>query len=121
DPAQLDEQVKAWFVFLARDDSAFRQMGTALSPLLQALPGELAQQLPGFRCTATIYLYFSAGAFDGAVRVVDGRDALLVGVEVASRSQQPNELRAFLAHELYHLHHRAVTGPALDAVLYGRL
>ncbi|MBX3134539.1 MAG: hypothetical protein KF689_14245 [Gemmatimonadaceae bacterium] len=121
DPARLDDDVRAWFRFLAQDDTAFRAMSVQLAAELPRLGPDLAAALPGFRCTAPVYFFFSAGAFDGAVRVVDGRELLLFGVEVASRTQRPGELRAFVGHEMFHLYHRAVTGPEMDSTLYGRV
>jgi hypothetical protein len=121
DPAQLDQHIGAWFAFLARDDRDLRAMADRLERELPSIARDFGERFGDWQCNAPIYFYFSAGAFDGAVRSVDGRTALLFGLEVASRTQAPHELRAFIVHELFHLHHRAVTGPALDAQLYGRL
>lgn len=121
DPARLDDDLRAWFRHLARDDADLRAASLRLREEIPRLQRRLPALLPDFRCDARAIIYFSAGAFDGAVREVDGRPTLLFGIEVAARSQPADALGAFVAHEMFHLHHRAVTGAAMDGVLYGRL
>lgn len=74
------------------------------------LPRQLAlfrQYFPDFQCTTPVYFLFSAGAFDGAVRQVGGRTALLFGLDVIARVHG-NMLSPLFVHELFHIHQRTV-------------
>jgi hypothetical protein len=77
--------------------------------LTEALPTELAHfrdAFPDFQCATPVYVLFSAGAFDGAVRSVAGKRSLMFGLDVAARTQGPR-LGPLVVHELFHVHHRA--------------
>jgi len=70
------------------------------------LPRQLAlfrQYFPDFQCTTPVYFLFSAGAFDGAVRQVDGQTALLFGLDVIARIHG-DMLSPLFVHELFHIY-----------------
>lgn len=79
----------------------------ALSERLSAeLPGELAafrKTFPRFRCATPVYFLYSAGAFDGATRDVNGKSALMFGLDVIVRLKE--ELSPLVVHELFHVYH----------------
>ncbi len=68
------------------------------------------RRLPGFRCGFDIYLADTLGAMDGAGRVVDGRPALVIGVDALQAERNKISLRVFLSHELFHRYHYEVGG-----------
>jgi hypothetical protein len=80
-----------------------------------SLPQEVARfekVFPDFRCNFPIYLVPSLGNLDGAGRIVDGRPALVLGIDsMASEfSGKPLQLRIFLDHEIFHRYHSQVSG-----------
>ncbi len=78
-----------------------------LSQRLSAeLPGELdafRKAFPRFRCSTPVYFVYSAGAFDGATRDVNGKSALMFGLDVIARLKE--ELSPLVVHELFHVYH----------------
>jgi hypothetical protein len=83
---------------------------------VSSLRGDIARglgrfrRLPGFRCGFDIYLADTLGAMDGAGRVVDGRPALVLGVDALQAERNMISLRVFLSHELFHRYHYEVGG-----------
>jgi len=84
---------------------------------MRALSGRLSKELPGeldafrkafprFRCATPVYVLYSAGAFDGATRDVEGRPALMFGLDVIARLKE--DLSPLFAHELFHVYHGEV-------------
>lgn len=78
-----------------------------LSKRLSAeLPGELdafRQAFPRFRCATPVYFVYSAGAFDGGTRDVNGKTALMFGLDVIARLKEA--LSPLVVHELFHVYH----------------
>jgi len=96
---------------------ALRRM-RPFEPTMRVLSGQLAADLPrqlvlfrdsfpDFRCDTPIYFLFAAGAFDGAMRQVGGRPALLFGIDVIARIHG-QQLTPLVVHELFHVYHDAV-------------
>jgi uncharacterized protein YjaZ len=52
---------------------------------------------------------------DGAGRMVGGRPALVLGVDVIDRIETPSQMPVFFAHELFHRYHYRVAGFSDDA------
>jgi hypothetical protein len=63
-----------------------------------------------FRCNFPIYLSDTLGQLDGAGRIVDGRRALVLGVDVLDGEQKVISLPTFVAHELFHRYHYEAAG-----------
>jgi hypothetical protein len=85
--------------------------------LASELPGHLKRfrvAFPDFQCSTPVYFVYSANAFDGAVRQVDGKPALLFGIDVVARLG--NDLAPLVAHELFHVHHGQLVRDAPDTV-----
>ncbi len=84
-------------------EGAMRELSARLS---KDLPGELGafrKSFPRFRCSTPVYFVYSAGAFDGATREVDGKTALLFGLDVIARLKE--DLAPLVVHELFHVYH----------------
>jgi len=87
-------------------EGGMRELSALLS---KELPGELEafrQAFPGFRCSTPVYFVYSAGAFDGATRDVEGKTALMFGLDVIARLKE--DLPPLVAHELFHVYHGEV-------------
>ena len=94
----------------ARTDPARPQ---ALRDVRRALAGAERQfgvALPDFRCDFPIFLTDSLGRLDGAGRQVDGRPALVLGVDQLAQERDSLPLAVFLAHELFHRYHSQAAG-----------
>ncbi len=77
------------------------------------LPGYIADfrtAFPDFDCNFNIYLMPTFGILDGAGRVVEGKPALVLGVDTISAVEAPAQLKVFVDHELFHRYHFQVAG-----------
>ena len=86
-------------------------------PVMQALSREIADSLPrhvasfrrefpDFAFEGPVYFLYSLGAFDGAERQVQGRTALLFGVDViAAIHGRGASVAPLFHHELFHVYH----------------
>jgi hypothetical protein len=95
-------------------EAAMRQLSKQLASELPAHLKRFRAAFPDFQCSTPVYFVYSANAFDGAVRQVDGKPALLFGIDVVARLG--NELAPLVAHELFHVHHRHLVPDAPDTV-----
>ncbi len=69
-----------------------------------------AAAFPDFRCDFPIYLTDTLGWMDGAGRVVDGRPALVLGLDQISQEGGGIGLRVLLTHEIFHRYHSQAAG-----------
>ena len=92
--------------------AAMRKLSDSLEGDLPLYLSDFQRALPDFACQNSVYFLVSLGAFDGAVRSVNGDPALLFGVDVIARIHPQDELRVFFDHELFHIYHRQITGMA---------
>jgi hypothetical protein len=92
--------------------AAMRKLSDSLEGDLPLYLSDFQRAFPDFACQDSIYFLVSLGAFDGAVRSVNGNPALLFGVDVIARIQPQDELGVFFDHELFHIYHRQIRGMA---------
>jgi hypothetical protein len=92
--------------------AAMRKLSDSLEGDLPVYLAGFQKAFPDFACRNPIYFLVSLGAFDGAVRPVNGSPALLFGVDVIARIHPQDELGALFDHELFHMYHRQITGMA---------
>jgi hypothetical protein len=83
-----------------------RKLSDSLEGDLPLYLSDFQKAFPDFACQYSIYFLVSLGAFDGAVRSVNGDPALLFGVDVIARIHPQDELGVFFDHELLHIYHR---------------
>jgi hypothetical protein len=99
---------------LAKKDSqaSIKVMSRALHRDLPKYLKAFRQAFPDFRCDFTFYLLPALGNLDGAGRQVNGRPALLLGVDNLSAEFAPDApgMRIFLDHELFHRYHSQIAG-----------
>jgi hypothetical protein len=90
--------------------AAMRKLSDSVEADLPLYLSGFQKVFPDFACQNSIYFFVSLGAFDGAVRPVNGHPALLFGVDVIARIHPQDELGAFFDHELFHAYHRQIIG-----------
>jgi hypothetical protein len=99
--------------FVSKAVAVVPQMRKLSAQLQEDLPDYLARfrkAFPSFRCEFSIYFLPSLGMFDGAGRNIEGRVALLFGVDEIARIYENADLGAFFTHELFHRYHAQVGG-----------
>ncbi|HET9158321.1 MAG TPA: hypothetical protein VFN91_16720 [Myxococcaceae bacterium] len=78
---------------------------------------QFRKTFPGFVASRPVSVVCSLGAFDGGTRKVEGASMLLFGPDViAAIRPRGFNLRPFLEHELFHVHHEALHPDAPDTV-----
>ena len=64
------------------------------------------KEFPDFKYQGRVYFLYALGAFDGAVRTVDGRPALLFGLDaIAAIHGETASVGPLFHHELFHAYH----------------
>ncbi len=88
------------------DPARVDEVRRTLNGDLQDAAVQFRRTFPDFVSRRPVYVVCSLGAFDGGTRPVDGADALLFGPDVIAAIRPPGfNLRPFLEHELFHVHH----------------
>jgi len=84
---------------------------------LQDAAAQFRKTFPGFVSRRPVAVVCSLGAFDGGTRKVEGASMLLFGPDViAAIRPRGFNLRPFLEHELFHVHHEALHPDAPETV-----
>jgi len=84
---------------------------------LQDAAVQFRKTFPGFVAKRPVSVVCSLGAFDGGTREVEGKSMLLFGPDViAAIRPRGFNLRPFLEHELFHVHHEALHPDAPENV-----
>ncbi len=110
DAAQLDKEALAALATARKNRMKARQTERALEQDIPGYTARFRKRFPDFRCDFPIYLMISLGHMDGAGRVVGGRPALVLGVEVIDSFETREQMPVFFAHELFHRYHSQVAG-----------
>ncbi len=97
-----------------RDSPAAGAAKQAVIDQITAIAAVFAASFPDFRCDFPVYLMDALGQLDGAGRVVAGRPALVIGVDMLAK-EAPRDLPVFLAHEFFHRYHFRASGFSDDA------
>ena len=89
-------------------------MRTLTDEIGSALPRHEAafrRAFPDFAYQGRVYFMYSVGAFDGAARIVEGRPALLFGLDViAAIHGKAAKIGPLFHHELFHAYHGPLIG-----------
>ncbi len=89
--------------------------------LAHDMPGYIAEFMktfPDYKPDTPIYFLASARGFDGAVREIDGKPALMFGIDVIARVHGTDDLPAFFEHELFHRYHAQAIGEGKDELWF---
>ena len=100
------------------DPTRVEEVRRTLDADLQESARDFRKTFPGFAMKRPVSVVCSLGAFDGGTRKVEGASMLVFGpdVIVAIRPRGFN-LRPFLEHELFHVHHEALLPDAPQTVV----
>lgn len=94
-----------------------RSINANIESTLPARVTSFRQTFRDFECSTPIYFLYSAGAFDGAVRDVDGGSALMFGVDEIARIHGQED-SALFTHELFHIYHGQVVKQQSEALYW---
>jgi hypothetical protein len=99
------------------DPARVDEIRRTLEADLHATATEFRKTFPGFASRRPVALVCSLGAFDGGTRSVEGKSMLLFGPDViAAIRPREFDLRPFLEHELFHVHHENLHPHAPETV-----
>ena len=88
------------------DPARVDEVRRTLDADLQSAAVQFRKTFPDFVSRRPISVVCSLGAFDGGTRPIEGAEALLFGPDViAAFRPRGFNLRPFLEHELFHVHH----------------
>lgn len=90
---------------LPQEVPAIRAISSGLSRQLDAANSRFLRAFPDMRWAGDIYVMASGFCFDGRSQTIQGRSALLFGVDTMSALGQRN-LIPVMHHELFHRYHR---------------
>jgi hypothetical protein len=94
-----------------------RVMSASIDSTLPMHIASFQRAFPDFDCSIPVYFLYSAGAFDGAVRKVDGKSALMFGLDEIARIYG-QEASPLFSHELFHVYHQQVVKVQSDALYW---
>ena len=99
------------------DPARVEEVRRTIDADLQASAIDFRKAFPGFSVKRPISVVCSLGAFDGGTRKVEGASMLLFGPDViAAIRPRGFNLRPFLEHELFHVHHESLLPDAPETV-----
>ena len=88
-----------------------RRLSNEIATTLPQQEAAFKREFPDFAYDGRIYFMYALGAFDGAVRTVDGRPALLFGLDViAAIHGSGASVAPLFHHELFHVYHGPLIG-----------
>jgi hypothetical protein len=100
------------------DPARVEEVRRTLEADLQESAVQFRKTFPGFAVKRPISLVCSLGAFDGGTRKVEGASMLVFGPDViAAIRPRGFNLRPFLEHELFHVHHEALLPDAPETLV----
>lgn len=107
--ADQDRGIAEYLKKVAPFVPAIRVLNLRLAQDLTAYDQEFLNVWPDFSADEPVYFTISMGTFDGAVRNVNGSNALLFGVDLIARLYGSTaNLSVLFDHELFHVYHRQV-------------
>ncbi|HEY1906893.1 MAG TPA: hypothetical protein VGG91_12675 [Myxococcaceae bacterium] len=99
------------------DPARVEEVRRTMDADLQDAAVQFRKTFPGFGVRRPVSLVCSLGAFDGGTRKVEGASMLVFGPDViAAIRPRGFNLRPFLEHELFHVHHEALLPDAPETV-----
>lgn len=88
----------------------WRALDAALRLALERVAHRFGHSFPDFRCDFSVYVTETFRTMTGAGRVVAGRPALVLGVEMIAELETSASLPVFLSHELFHRYNFQAAG-----------
>ena len=91
--------------------AVIRSLSEEIASSMPRYEATFRREFPDFAYTGRVYFMYSLGAFDGAVRTVQGRPALLFGLDaIAAIHGEVATIGPLLHHELFHAYHGPLIG-----------
>jgi hypothetical protein len=106
----LDELAVAWLAIAGKKGIDGRVVERDLMRNIPVILARFQKTFPDFRCNFPIYLMASLGSLDGAGRFVDGRPALVLGIDTMAKYDPPPVIPVLIAHELFHRYNFQAAG-----------
>jgi len=106
-PDALDAHIRKSLPELHQRAAAIDLTATTLRAQLPGYIADFRAAFPDLDCNFNIYLMPTFGILDG---VVDGKPALVFGVDTITDNEAPAQLKVFVDHELFHRYHFQVAG-----------
>jgi hypothetical protein len=92
-------------------EDAIRTLSKEIATTLPQQEKAFRREFPDFSYEGRVYFMYALGAFDGAVRTVEGRPALLFGLDViAAIHGSGASIAPLFHHELFHAYHGPLIG-----------
>jgi len=110
EPFSLDSRLREWLPDLPRRIEIMRRLTHEIESNLRGFDDSFRRAFPSFAWRGKVYFTVSLDAFDGTVRKVEKEMALLFGVDkIAKIHGAGASLEPLFHHELFHVHHGAIT------------
>jgi hypothetical protein len=88
-----------------------RKLSNEITTTLPQHEQSFRKEFPDFKYGGRVYFLYALGAFDGAARTVDGRSALLFGLDaIAAIHGDTASVGPLFHHELFHAYHEPRIG-----------
>ncbi len=106
----IDAAVKSGLPAIRSRSGDIERSATILHERLPAYLKDFGNFFPDFNCSFPIFMMPSFNAFDGAGRFVDGKPAMVLGVDTIAVYEKPEQLKVFIDHEIFHRYHFQAAG-----------
>jgi hypothetical protein len=111
----LDHKLTSFLTEIVPYIPAMKTLSAQLNTNLQEYARDFRQQFPDYESHTAVYFTISLWAFDGGTREVNGKTALLFGVDAIARIHGANaNLKVLFDHELFHQYHYQIV-PAFSS------
>lgn len=121
DKPLTDELKTRWPKFLAFAGAQLplaRELSKSIGVDLPRYDASFREAFPDFAYAGEVYFLISLGGFDGGLRQVRGKMALLFGLDIIAAIYGADaNPKAFFDHELFHLYQQQFPDPELEGTL----
>ncbi|HEY4122742.1 MAG TPA: hypothetical protein VGM56_32990 [Byssovorax sp.] len=112
--AALDARLREWLPKLPSIAPRMRELHAGFERDMRRGVARLEAAAPTFRWSGACYLFASIDTMNGGMRDVDGKSALLFGLDVMAKPGASMPPEVLFAHELFHTHQDDVTPKLAD-------
>jgi hypothetical protein len=101
---QSDVLEKQYFPILGSLDPAMRALSASLPNAIISVDARFIKAFPDMRWRGPVYVMASVGCFNGRSQLIQGQQALLLGVDDMAGMHETN-VRPLITHEMFHRYH----------------
>jgi hypothetical protein len=120
-PAQYDERIEKAITEFPTIRAAYMTKAKQFSSDLPKYTATFKAAFPDFQPPEDIYVLHSLGEMDGGFRNIDGKGAMIFGVDTMVRIHGDNNESAFFHHELFHAYHQPILKACDGAGIWANL